>query len=208
MKLRPTLAALGLGIVLSSISLVASAAGDAKRGEKLAYTCLGCHGISSYRNAYPTFHVPKLGGQHPAYLESALKAYATGERSHPSMFAQASSLSDQDRADIAAYLAAQPAQPVKQVVGTPPAATQVCVACHGPDGVAPTPEYPTIAGQHADYIEHAIRDYKSGKRKNPIMGGIASGIKDEDIPALAAFFSQQQGVCGMEVVKKQGKCPN
>jgi cytochrome c553 len=123
------------------------------------------------------------------------------------MYAQAASMSDQDRADIAAYLQAQPVAPAKQVVGTPPQATQTCVACHGPDGVSPTPEYPVIAGQYTDYIEQSLREYKSGKRKNPIMAGIATGIKDEDIPALAAFFGQQRGVCGMEVVKKNGKCP-
>ncbi len=209
MKLRPTLAALGLGIVLSVSSMLANAEGDAKRGEKLAYTCLGCHGIPSYKNAYPNYRVPKLGGQHPAYLDAALKAYASGERSHPSMYAQAATMSDQDRADIAAYLTgSQPTAPAKQVVGTPPAATQVCVACHGPDGVSPTPEYPVIAGQYPDYMERAIRDYKSGKRKNPIMAGIATGIKDEDIPALAAFFARQRGVCGMDVVTKNGKCQN
>ncbi|MET0985676.1 MAG: cytochrome c [Steroidobacteraceae bacterium] len=206
MKLRPTLVALGLGIVLSASAVLASAEGNAKKGADLAYTCLGCHGIPNYKNAYPNYRVPKVGGQHVSYLESALKAYASGERSHPTMYAQATSLSDQDRADIAAYLAAQPLKPAKQVVGTPPAATQVCVACHGPDGVSPTAEYPVIAGQHADYIEHTLRDYKSGKRKNPIMAGIAAGIKDEDIPALAAFFSRQDGVCGMDQVHKAGKC--
>lgn len=207
MKLRPTLTAFGLGIVLSISSLLANAEGDAKRGEKLAYTCLGCHGIPSYKNAYPNYRVPKLGGQHPAYIEAALRAYASGERSHPSMYAQAWTLNAQDRADIAAYLSgSQPVAPAKQVVGTPPAATQVCVACHGPDGVAPTAEYPIIAGQYGDYIEQALHAYKNGKRKNPIMGGIATGIKDEDIPALAAFFGQQRGICGMDVVKKNGKC--
>ena len=208
MKLRPTLVALGLGIVLSASSTLASAEGNAKNGAKLAYTCLGCHGIPNYKNAYPNYRVPKVGGQHVSYLESALKAYASGERSHPTMYAQASSLTEQDRADVAAFLAAQPVAPAKQVVGTPPAATQVCVACHGPDGVSPTAEYPVIAGQHPDYIERALHDYKSGKRKNPIMSGIAAGIKDEDIPALSAFFGNQRGVCGMDVVHKYGKCQN
>lgn len=206
MKLRPTLAAIGLGIVLSASSLLANAEGDAKRGAKLAYTCLGCHGIADYKNAYPNYRVPKLGGQHASYLNAALKAYASGERSHPTMYAQAATMSDQDRADIAAYLAAQPIAPAKQVVGTPPPATQTCVACHGPDGVSPTADYPIIAGQHADYLERAMLDYKNGTRKNPIMLGIAAGIKDEDIPALAAFFGKQRGICGMDHVQQHGKC--
>jgi cytochrome c553 len=78
-------------------------AGDAAAGKTKAQTCLGCHGIASYTNVYPTYHVPKLGGQHADYLVAALKAYHSGERQHRTMHAQASSLSTQDIADIAAY---------------------------------------------------------------------------------------------------------
>ena len=70
---------------------------------------MGCHGIPKYNNAYPTYRVPKLGGQPAAYLASALKAYRSGERPHPTMHAQAASLSDQDIADIAAFLSSAPA---------------------------------------------------------------------------------------------------
>ncbi|MCW8870640.1 MAG: cytochrome c [Proteobacteria bacterium] len=79
------------------------AEGDAVRGEKIAYTCTGCHGIPKYKNSYPNYHVPKIGGQNAAYLETALKDYRTGARQHGTMQAQAGSLSDQDISDIAAY---------------------------------------------------------------------------------------------------------
>lgn len=79
------------------------AAGDVVNGKVLSYTCTGCHGIKYYMNAFPSYHVPKLGGQNEAYIVSALKSYRAGERSHPTMKAQAASLSDQDIADIAAY---------------------------------------------------------------------------------------------------------
>lgn len=81
------------------------AAGDAEAGKIKAYTCTGCHGIPGYNNAYPTYHVPKLGGQHRAYIIAALKAYRDGQRDHQTMEAQAASLSDQDIEDIAAYFA-------------------------------------------------------------------------------------------------------
>lgn len=81
------------------------AAGDAVKGELLAETCMGCHGLPSYNNVYPTYHVPKVGGQHPEYIVAALKAYKSGERKHPTMQAQAAGLSDQQMADIAAYFA-------------------------------------------------------------------------------------------------------
>ena len=83
----------------------ALAAGDIEAGKLKSYTCTGCHGIPGYKNVYPTFHVPKIGGQNVAYLESALKAYRAGERSHSTMQLQSESLSDQDIADIAAYFA-------------------------------------------------------------------------------------------------------
>ena len=83
----------------------ANAAGDPEAGKVKSYTCTGCHGIPGYKNVYPTYHVPKIGGQNVAYLEAALKAYRDGERDHSTMVLQAESLSDQDIADIAAYFA-------------------------------------------------------------------------------------------------------
>ena len=82
----------------------APAAGDATRGKGLTYTCRGCHGLTGYKNAYPSYRVPKLGGQSETYLNNALKEYRGGKRKHPTMQAQAESFSEQDIADIAAYL--------------------------------------------------------------------------------------------------------
>lgn len=78
--------------------------GNAKAGSQLVFTCHGCHGVTGYKNAYPNFHVPRIGGQSPAYLVNALNAYRDGTRKHPTMQAQAQSFSEQDIADIAAYL--------------------------------------------------------------------------------------------------------
>lgn len=86
----------------------ALAAGDPDAGRIKANTCMGCHGIPGYTNAYPTYRVPKLGGQPREYVVSALKAYKSGERPHKTMQAQAVSLSDQDIEDIAAYLTDAP----------------------------------------------------------------------------------------------------
>jgi cytochrome c553 len=71
-------------------------------------------------------------------------------------------------------------------------ATEVCAACHGADGRKPTtPAYPILAGQYQDYLSEALHDYKSGKRKNAIMNGMAAGLSDADIANLAAWFSSQ-----------------
>ena len=82
----------------------AATKGDATRGKGLTYTCRGCHGLTGYKNAYPSYRVPKLGGQSETYLDNALKEYRGGKRKHPTMQAQAESFSEQDIADIAAYL--------------------------------------------------------------------------------------------------------
>ena len=69
-------------------------------------TCLGCHAIENYKNVYPTYHVPKLGGQTAQYIKDALVAYANGDRPHSTMHAQAATLSDEDMQAIADYFSA------------------------------------------------------------------------------------------------------
>lgn len=69
---------------------------------------------------------------------------------------------------------------------------EVCAACHGPDGGQPTtPDYPKLAGQYPDYLAKALRDYKTGHRKNAIMAGMAAGLTDADIENISLFFSKQ-----------------
>ena len=90
---------------LASANLFAT--GDHDAGKIKAYTCTGCHGIVDYNNTYPTYHVPRIGGQNKEYLVISLKAFKSGKRQHKSMNLQAEALSDQDIEDIAVYLAAQ-----------------------------------------------------------------------------------------------------
>ena len=74
------------------------------KGAELTYTCQGCHGITGYKNAYPNYRVPKIGGQSAQYLSQALTEYREGKRKHPTMQAQSMSFSTQDIADLSAYL--------------------------------------------------------------------------------------------------------
>jgi cytochrome c553 len=84
----------------------AEAVGDPSKGRGLTRMCEGCHGIEGWRTAFPeVYHVPKIGGQHAKYLAAALHEYKNGDRSHPSMRAIASTLSDEDIANVAAYYA-------------------------------------------------------------------------------------------------------
>ncbi|HET7369710.1 MAG TPA: cytochrome c [Gammaproteobacteria bacterium] len=94
-------AALFAGAAL--FATAAQAAGDPAQGKIKSQTCLGCHGIPGYMTVYPGYPVPKLAGQHAAYIVAALKEYKSGNRDFPTMQAQASALSEQDMQDIAAY---------------------------------------------------------------------------------------------------------
>ena len=196
--------------LLCSAALAAPAAlaeGSPERGEVLSYTCLGCHGIEGYRNAYPSYRVPRLGGQHPEYLVIALKAYRSGERTHPTMIANANTLSDQDMQDIAAYFASFGETMTGDVVTDDVEAgkekSAVCVACHQESGRSENPIWPVIAGQYEDYLANALLQYRLATqeeqeaynvRNNAVMTGLAAGLSDEDIRDLAAYFAAQKGL--------------
>ncbi|MBI3041221.1 MAG: cytochrome c [Betaproteobacteria bacterium] len=99
-------AALTCVLLAAASSTLAAEAGDAAAGKGKNAMCVGCHGIPGYRTVFPdVYHVPKLGGQHAAYIVKALQEYKSGNRSHPSMRAIAAGLSDKDMADLAAYYA-------------------------------------------------------------------------------------------------------
>ena len=172
------------------------AAGDPEAGEAIAYTCLGCHGIEGYRNMYPSFRVPKLGGQQAAYLEIALQGYRDGTRAHPTMVAQASSLSDQDIADVSAYLATRGAETVEEGGEDAPSFEKAatCTACHGQNGIGASPVWPTLAGQHESYLIHALNQYRDGTRKNAVMAPMAAPLTDEDVVLLARYYSSLEGL--------------
>jgi cytochrome c553 len=165
--------------------------GDPQRGKAISNTCLGCHGIEGYRNAYPDYSVPRLRGQFPEYLLSALEEYKNGQRTYITMHAQAADMSEQDMADIAAYFAGKPLVRATTPASAhpPPAAAAVCVACHGADGVGVVPQYPSLAGQHADYLAQALREYQNGERKNPVMVGMAAQVKPQDIDVVAEYYA-------------------
>lgn len=89
-------------------------------------------------------------------------------------------------------------------VGNPVAGqtkAQACIGCHGADGNGPTPSFPRLAGQYADYLVKALQDYRSGDRRNAIMQGIAAGLSDDDIRDLAAFYARQDGLYTVNILR-------
>ena len=167
-----------------------------KTPEELSSTCLGCHGVVSYNNIYPTYKVPKLGNQHKDYIVSALKAYRSGERLHPTMRAHAVNLSDVEISKIADYfssfkLSEQKIQSsdIKMIDEA-----NSCVGCHGADGNSMIPSFPKIAGQYEDYLYQALKSYQNGQRTNAIMSGIASTLNEKQMKKLSKYFSSNIGL--------------
>lgn len=98
-----------VAIALGATAFTATAAGDSAAGKNKVFQCQGCHGIPDWKTAFPeVYRVPKLGGQKPAYLVAAMKAYKSGERDFATMRAMVANLSDKDMEDIAAYYGSQP----------------------------------------------------------------------------------------------------
>jgi len=106
MPLVLTMAACAMAGPAAAQAPAAPVTGNADAARQKVSMCIGCHGIKGYRASFPeVYSVPMIAGQNAKYIEAALKEYASGARTHPSMVGIAKSLSDQDIADVAAYYA-------------------------------------------------------------------------------------------------------
>jgi len=208
-KLLMSLTALALAWLPFYSSFAQEIKADPAAGEKKVTLCIGCHGIKGYRASFPEiYQVPMIAGQSARYIVAALGAYQKGERKHPTMRGIAADLSEQDKADLAAYYEALgkvpgAAMPGKAADGTAKAAALVtkgaCVACHGDNFSHPVdPSYPKIAGQHGDYLWAALKAYKTEKnpklgRNHPVMSGVAKQFSNAELKELAAYVSSLPG---------------
>jgi cytochrome c553 len=185
----------------------AARAQDAKAGAKKVDMCIGCHNIPGYQASFPEIYkVPKIAGQNAKYIVAALGEYKKGDRKHPTMRNIATTLSDQDMADVAAYYSELEKGPA--VPDTPPAppesvakllAQANCVSCHGSNFSKPIdPSYPKLAGQYADYLYAALKAYQTDGnphigRNNAIMMGMARPFTHAEIKAIAGYISSLPG---------------
>jgi cytochrome c553 len=138
---------------------------------------------------------PNLAGQHDAYLVDALKAYKTGARDNAMMSAVAKALSEADMRELAAHFAKSKSRSASPGAGGPDAAAgkakaEACAGCHGANGVSGNPAWPSLAGQQKDYLVAALKAYRDGSRKNEMMAGMAKGLSDADMDALAGHYSR------------------
>jgi cytochrome c553 len=182
--------------------------GNAKAAEGKIAMCIGCHGIKGYQASFPeVYRVPMISGQNAKYIASALNAYKKGDRKHPTMRGIATSLTDQDIADISAYYSqhgvAEGATPVVAKAADDKVGELLkkgaCVSCHGENFSKPVdPSYPKIAGQHKDFLFVALKSYKTENqatwgRANGVMGGVAKQFTNNELKALAAYVGSLDG---------------
>jgi cytochrome c553 len=112
------------------------------------------------------------------------------------MTGQASSLSDQDIENVAAYLASIGGDTVA-AGGSENASfekAEACTACHGKNGVSVNAMWPTLAGQHEDYLVRALSGYRDGSRNDPVMSAQAALIAEDDVALLAKYFASLDGL--------------
>lgn len=183
--------------------------GDAAAGGKINAMCIGCHGIPDYRASFPEVHrVPMIAGQSEKYIAAALMEYKKGSRKHPTMRAIAESLTEQNMADLGAYYAqlgkaADAPVPATAAAAPPQVAALLekggCTACHGANFNQPIdPNTPKLAGQHADYLFVALKEYQTKNnlrigRDNPVMVGMAAQFSHADLKKLAQYIGSLPG---------------
>ncbi len=191
-------------------SAVQAQAQDAVAGQKKSAMCIGCHGIPGYQASFPEVHkVPMISGQNAKYIAVALAAYKKGERKHPTMGAVVASMSEQDMADLGAFYEKHGQSSLKAVADSPAAAPSAevgallakgaCASCHGANFNKPIDgSYPKLAGQHADYLNVALRSYavqgnpKVG-RGNAVMGAQVQQFKRSELKAMADYIGSLPG---------------
>ena len=167
--------------------------GNAAAGKKLAGDCATCRGAdgNSPNDTWPT-----LAGQNAAYLARILGAYKSGGQKDAMMTPMAQDLSDADIQNLAVYFASvsckgmPPTKPIGNVAAGKTLAEN-CAACHGATGAGANPAWPKLAAQKSGYLINALKAFRAGLRKDPMMSGAAKSLSDANIADVSAFFAAQ-----------------
>ena len=193
-------------MIITALALAAGtgsglAAGDPTAGQAKSMVCSACHGANgnSSNSDYPS-----LAGQVPGYIAQQLANFKSGIRSNTIMGGLAQTLTDEDMANLDAWFSSR--QPTVYTLadnqleiaqlgeklyrgGYPPMQVPACMGCHGPAGTGIPPNFPRLAGQHAEYTEAQLLAFKSKQRRSEIMSPIAFRLSAEQIRALALYLT-------------------
>lgn len=184
--------------------------GDAVLGQDKADAerCIECHGADGQGQGHsngPEGRFARLAGQQAAYIVKQIQDFRSGARKHDQMAIMARSITDEDAADIAAYFASLPAmrgdardasEPGRRLYeqGDPGRSVPACAACHGPrgEGLRGQALAPVLGGQEWRYLDHQLRNWRSGERRNSpggVMNAALRSLTDTEIQALATHLS-------------------
>lgn len=176
------------------ISASVKLTGDAKAGKVVALDkCSNCHNDNGVSTDEST---PSLAGMSQSYIVRIMTAYRSGEQPDPVMTRKSKGLTDADIQNLAAYYASLPCggswkAPSRRVSAGMKLAEN-CTRCHGETGIPTIKPWPSIAGQAPDYLENALKAFRAGLRKDPLMGPATGSLTDTDISNLAAYYSSQK----------------
>ena len=195
--------------VLSSPWLLAAETEAGKQiamqgNDRGAPACLGCHGVDGGGNAMANF--PRLAGMNAGYLAKQLQDFASGVRANPIMQPIASALNGEEIEAVSSYytgLQAPQTNAQSQSVSSTEGKNLVelgdwnktvpaCIQCHGPGARGVGMHFPTLAGQHAGYIESQLQAWRQGTRKNDpnqLMLGVAERLDEDQIKAVSVYLS-------------------
>jgi cbb3-type cytochrome c oxidase subunit III len=172
---------------------------DLAKGATISATvCAACHTADGSRGI-PTN--PILQGQHADYLVKQLQEFKAGKRDNAIMKPMASTLSDDDMRNVAAFYASKTAKPglsknagsvaLGQKIwrgGIAEKSVPACAGCHGPTGAGIPSQYARLGGQHAEYVSAELTLFRAGKRNNsPQMTTIAARMSDAEIAAVSDY---------------------
>ena len=197
--------ALTLSVLLAGSAIAAetkpAAKPDLAKGQALVtQVCGACHTADGSRGSPAN---PILQGQHPEYLVKQLQEFKSGKRKNAIMMGFASTLSDEDMRNVAAYYCSKAAKPGaaknKDTIrlgekiyrgGILEKSVPACAGCHGPTGAGIPAQYPRLGGQHAEYTESQMLGFRSGSRANNAqMMTIASKLNDLEIKAVSDYIA-------------------
>jgi cytochrome c553 len=194
-------AAVAAPVLTAQAAEPAAAKADVAKGQaSYATICAACHGPDG--NSVITVN-PKLAQQHPEYLVKQLTEFKSGKRANGVMMGMASTLSDDDMKNVAAWLNTQKAAPGsakdKTLValgeriyrgGIADRQIPACAGCHSPNGAGIPAQYPRLSGQHADYTTAQLTAFRDGVRlNNAVMSGVASKLNDREIKAVSDYIA-------------------
>jgi cytochrome c553 len=178
----------------------ATARPDAAKGQATAAVCSACHTADGSRGSPAN---PILAGQHPEYIVKQLTEFKAGKRENAIMKGFASTLSEDDMRNVAAFYAGKTAKPGfaknKELVtlgekiyrgGIAEKSVPACAGCHSPNGAGIPAQYPRLSGQHAEYTEAQMLAFRDGIRKNNVvMTGVAARLNDREIKAVSDYIA-------------------